>query len=241
MNRINLYADNYPNFSTQFITQGKIGNCWLISVLISLSLTEKGKSLLSDIFYVNQDGTYTIKLYNNVRKPNYITFEPLFTVEKDENNNLQMLFSGANLNIPQAFANNPSTDLIWSCIIEKAISKYLGSIKKQDGNTSMTAFNLLTNNEVFYVLNMSMNKRFFDKFIDLLKNNKICGTLETKPVLNEKYNYLIINHAYSIFKLDGKNLHLINPHVQFTGESTSIIVNIDDLREYTDNITYIYL
>jgi hypothetical protein len=241
MNRLNLYADNYPNFETQFITQGSVGNCWLISVLISLSLTEKGKKLLSNIFFVNQDGTYTIKLFDNVRKANYITFEPLFTVERDENNNLQMLFSGANLNIPEMFLNNPNTEFIWPCIIEKAVSKYLGSIRRQDGNVCATAFNLLTNNDVNYCLNMVMNKRFISKFKDLMKDNKICATLETRKSLPNKYSFLLTNHAYSIYKLDGENLHIINPHEQFTDESKTNIVNIRELREFTDSITYIYL
>ncbi len=241
MNRINLYANNYPNFDTQYIRQGNIGNCWLIAVLISLSLSGKGKTILSNIFYVNQDGTYTVKLFDNVRKPNYITFEPYFTVQRDQNNNLQMVFSGADLNIPEIFRNNPSTEYIWSCIIEKAVSKYMGSIRKQNGNLCATAFSLLTLNEINYHVNLSFNKRFITKFKDLMDNNKICATLETKKILPVNNNLLCSDHAYSIYKLDGDNLHLINPHNQFTDETQTIIVNINSLREFTDNITYIYL
>lgn len=241
MNRLTLYANNYPTFETKSISQGNIGNCWLIAVLISLSLTQKGKELLSNIFYVNQDKTYTIKLYNNVRKPNYITFKPVFTIQKDINNNLQMLFSGDNLDVPTKFLNNPNTEYIWPCIIEKAISKYLGSIKKQDGNYCANAFKLLTLNDINYCINIAMNKRYISKLIDLLKNNKICATLETKKNVYIKYNFLIDNHAYSIYKLDGDKLHLINPHDNFTDQNKTISVNIRELREYTDNITYICL
>jgi len=241
MNRLNLYANNYPTFDSKCISQGDIGNCWLISVLISLSLTQKGKKLLSEIFYVNQDGTYTIKLFDNVRKANYITIDPIFTVKKDINDNPQMLFCGANLDIPTKFLNNPNTDFIWACIIEKAVSKYMGSIRRQNGNYCANAFNLLTLKDINYCVNIAINKRFISKFIELMKDNKICATLETKKNISDKYNYLYNTHAYAIYKLDGDKLYLINPHYDFIDESKTIIVNIFDLIEFTDSITYIYL
>lgn len=241
MNRLNLYANNYPTFDTKCISQGDVGNCWLISVLISLSLTQKGKKLLSDIFYVNQNGTYTIKIYDSVRKANYITFDPIFTVKKDMNDNPQMLFCGANLDLPTKFLNNPDTEFIWACVIEKALSIYMGNIRRQNGNYCANAFNLLTLKDINYCVNIAINKRFISKFIELMKDNKICATLETKKNISEKYNYLHDTHAYAIYKLDGDMLHLINPHYDFIDESKTIVVNIFDLIQFTDSITYIYL
>ena len=74
-----------------------------------------------------------------------------------------------------------------------------------------------------------------------MKDNKICATLETKKNISEKYNYLHNTHAYAIYKLDEDKLHLINPHYDFIDENKTIIVNIFDLIEFTDSITYIYL
>ena len=81
----------------------------------------------------------------------------------------------------------------------------------------------------------------FIVFDPIMKDNKICATLETKKNISDKYNYLHNYHAYSIYKLDGDMLHLINPHYDFIDENKTIIVNIFELREFTDSITYIYL
>jgi predicted metalloendopeptidase len=56
----------------------------------------------------------------------------------------------------------------------------MGNIRKQNGNYCATAFTLLTLKDINYCVNIAINKRFISKFIQLMKDNKICATLETK-------------------------------------------------------------
>lgn len=237
MKSIELFSDKYPIFSPTYVNQGVIGDCWLISTLLSLSLNENGKELLRDIFFINDDGTYTVKLYSEIRKVHYINIKPRFKVETDDNNNLKFSYSGDYYNIPELFGLNPDTELIWAPIIEKAFSKYMGNIRKLEGNFSYNAFMTLTNKEVKKIYGFSISKRMLEKFIKNFQENLICAVIETGS--NIANMQLIENHAYCLYKISDGNWYLINPHEHFDGLHNCVTVPQDNIIKDISLITYI--
>jgi hypothetical protein len=237
MKSIELFSDKYPIFSPTYVNQGIIGDCWLIATLLSLSINEHGKELLKDIFFINNDCTYTIKLYTEVRKVKYINIKPIFKVDTDENNNLKFCYSGSNYNIPQLFGMNPDTELIWVPIIEKAFSKYVGNISKLNGNYALNAYTALTNKEVKKIFGYSISKRMLDKFINDFNNNSICAVIETKnTIINTE---LVENHAYCLYKIIDGKWYLINPHEYFNGVHNCVVISQEEILKDINLISYI--
>lgn len=237
MKSIELFSNKYPIFSPTYVNQGTIGDCWLIATLLSLSINEYGKELLKDIFFINNDCTYTIKLYTEVRKVKYINIKPIFKVENDENNNLKFCYSGSNYNIPQLFGMNPDTELIWAPIIEKAFSKYMGNIRKLDGNYALNAYTALTNKEVKKIFGYSISKRMLEKFIKNFQENLICAVIETgSKIVNIQ---LIENHAYCLYKIIDEKWYLINPHEYFNDIHNCVVISQDQILKDINLISYI--
>jgi hypothetical protein len=237
MATIELFYDKYPNFDPNFVSQGNIGDCWLISVLFSLSINEKGKHILRNSFNINNNGTYTIKLLNEKRINQYITIPCKFKVDQTN----QLKYAGYSLNIPQLFNTNPSNEYIWASIFEKAISKYTGCIKKLDGNYAINAFKLLCNNNVELCYNYGINKRFLDRFFTMFKTSNIACVLEFS---NSTDKDIIPNHAYTLYDIDKDNnniWYIYNPHKQFIDIESCDKVNMLNIKNSLDVITYIKL
>ena len=244
MSTIELFDDKYPTFDPHFVSQGNIGDCWLISVLFSLSINEKGKKILKDSFYINNDGTYTIKLLDEKRKNNYVKIPCKFKINKTTN---QLKYSGHSLNIPEIFMDNPSNEYIWASIFEKAISKYAGCIRKLDGNYACSAFKLLCNNEYEICYGYGINLRFLERFYTMFKNSNIACVIE---FLNNKFEIIeedniITNHAYSLYDIevdkDKYFWYLYNPHKQFVNKESCLKIDIFKVKIYINLITYIKL
>lgn len=239
MKSIELFSNKYPTFSPTYVNQGSIGDCWLISTLLSLSLNENGKELLQDIFYINNDNSYTIKIYDEKKSSKYIKVKPKFRIETDENNNVKFYYSGnSHYNIPYLFSMNPDTDLIWAPIIEKALSKYTGSIRKLEGNYSYNAFSALTNKQVKNVFGFSLSKRFLEKFIKDFNDGNICAVIETKSNITNE-DILIKNHAYCLYKITEGKWYLVNPHEYFDGLYNCVSIDLNQLLTDISLITFI--
>lgn len=237
MKTIELFSPSYPDFTNEYISQGLLGDCWLISAILTLTFNESGKDLLKKIFFI-KDGMYKIKLYNEINIPKYVNIKPKFYIEED-NNTIELKYAGYGKNIPHLFQQNPHTELIWVPIIEKALIKYVGSYQKLNGNTSFTAYKMLTGLEPKFVHGFGINKRFIDKFTDLFNKGKICCTLETNINLNN--NDIIDNHAYSLYKIIGGNWYLHNPHNNFKELENCVTISQNRINTYINLLTYIVI
>lgn len=238
MKSIELFSPIYPDFTSEYISQGLLGDCWLISSILTLSFNQSGKDLLKKNFFI-KNGLYVIKLFNQVNIPKYIEVKPKFYISEEENNTIQLKYAGYGKNIPNLFQLNPSTELIWVPIIEKAIIKYLGSHLKLNGNSTYNAYKLLTGIEPKIIHGFGINTRFIDKFIELFNKNKICCTIETNINLGDET--IIENHAYSLYKINGGNWYLHNPHNDFKGIDNCVIVSQTNISKYTNLLTYIVI
>jgi len=244
MSTIELFDDKYPTFNPHYVSQGNIGDCWLISVLFCLSNNEKGKKILSDCFYINNDGTYTIKLLDEKRKNNYVKIPCKFKINRETN---QLKYSGSSLNIPELFNNNPSNEYIWASIFEKAISKYMGCMRKLDGNYAYNAFKLLSNNNVELIYGYGINNRFLDRIYDLFKSGKIICVVELSNSNLEilTNTNLVTNHAYSLYDIDKQDdnyiWYLFNPHNQYIDKNSCSKLDIKKLKDFVSLITYLNL
>lgn len=238
MKYIELFSNKYPSFTPIYVNQGLIGDCWLIASLLALSINENGKDLLKEVFFINEDNTYTIKLYDNKRKSVYLNIIPKFRTDIDDNNNINFYYSGNNhYNIPYLFGINPDTELIWAPIIEKAFSKYTGSIRKLEGNHAYNAFTTLTNKDVKKINAFCLSKRFIEKFTKDFNAGLICAVIETKS--NSVDDKFTENHAYCLYKIIDGNWYLHNPHKHFDNLTNCAVMTQTEIIKNVSLITYI--
>jgi hypothetical protein len=239
---IKLFSQDEPEFNYLNIRQGKIGDCWLIAVLFSMSLHDKGRKILKNLFYINiEKETYTIKIFDEKRTARYINVDPTFELD-----NNKLIYSCDDSNIISLFNKNPSNEYIWMIIIEKAFSIYFGSMGKLNGNTSNTAYTILCENTYEIIFSFGLNNRIIDILENLFKKQLISGTLETKTKLNKlesKRLNIIENHVYCIIKIENQKIYLHNPHNNprniSNSNSNNYGYNLEDLKIITDFITYI--
>lgn len=112
------------------ITQGSMGNCWLLAAIASLA---EYKGALQNIFVTKQFspiGKYTVRLYNaRLNRWILISVDDFVPVLKGTNT--------------PAFAK-PNGSEMWACILEKAFAKYCGSYAALDGGHALWALQALT-------------------------------------------------------------------------------------------------
>ncbi len=228
---IKLFSNNYPDFIPFYINQGKIGDCWLISTLLALSINKNGKDILKKMFIIDEKtGTYIIKLYDETKKLNYININPKFKIYTDINNKQQLVFCGNKSNIPELFNLCPDTNYIWGPIIEKAIHKFT---KLTKGSYAYKAFSLFTDKYIHKIYSYGLNKRTLEKFKN--SHNNICCVIESKNDTTK----LIKNHAYALLTIIDNKWYLQNPHDNYNELHNCIILDDDDIIKNVDIITYI--
>ena len=82
MKSIELFSPIYPDFTSEYISQGLVGDCWLISSILTLSFNQSGKDLLKKIFFI-KNGLYVIKLFNQVNVAKYIEVKPIYLMNNN--------------------------------------------------------------------------------------------------------------------------------------------------------------
>ncbi len=225
---LKLFSSEYPTFSPDYVCQGYIEDCWLISTLIALSMKENGKVLLRNIFSINADTTYTIKLFNEMKKPVYRKVVPEFSVSRETN---ELLQCGNGLEIPTLFAINSDPEYIWACTIEKAVLEFLGNSNK---NHSYNAFAcLIENKEIHTIYSYGLNRRVLGKIKTM--QDTICCTLETNNTTTKLMRY----HTYVLHVIIDDVWYLQNPHYSVQDTQEFIALNEDEIAKNVDLITYI--
>ncbi len=228
---ITLFSTNYPIFVPNFITQGNLNNCWLISTLIALSIKDKGRNIVKGLFKINnEDNTYIIKLFDTNRKLQYIKVTPSFRLNNTSN---ELMGCGNGLGIPALFKLSPDLEYIWAAIIEKAIINLIGNDTK---HYSYYAFLYLTGNIIINrIYSYGLNSRILSKINKI--QDDICCTIET----NNKTTKLQKNHGYVLKYIKDNIWYLHNPHYSINNTLGSISLDETELIHNIDVITYIIL
>ena len=192
--------------------QGNIGDCWLISSIMALSLQPKGKKILEDSIQTHEDGSVTVTL-KGVNKS--YTFS---AAEINGNNNLSH--------------GDPDVRAI-----EMAIDNYfykergINTKLDIDGNDSHLAFQILTGkNGRTYTANLisSIKERYFGNTItekqirDFNKENHVVTVSNNRDEILklDDETTLIPMHEYAVKRSDSKNVYILDPQESFSKEIT---------------------
>lgn len=235
-----------PDFSNyKQITQGEIGDCWLLGPICAMSKSTILRNYFKEHFLINDDRTYTIKCFNlqNIKENIKINGELYYLPAEDEYK-ADLLFAGQQQYIPE----NPyvTNELIWASLIEKAVAFMLGGYHSLDGGDPGTrdvknadlGFYILTGNNVNTVMidntiNINLLKELLEKGAAITyttkdnKNIKGKNKMKRTPTGVDKSGYnLLEDHVYMVdtISYDG-TLSLYNPH----GEEIHLSHNIAKL------------
>lgn len=122
---------NFSNYKS--ISQGEVGDCWLLAPLAALSKSPINCILLENNFTINDDNTYTVKLYSTKKKSvQKININGnLYYVPKIPGYKSDLLFAGQQQFIPEK--KQPPFESTWYAFIEKAVAILYGGYQMLDG------------------------------------------------------------------------------------------------------------
>lgn len=99
------------------VAQGMLGDCWALASLMGFAQADP--QLIEDAITQNENGTYTVRLYDN-GEPVYYTVTPDFVVDDD----------GNPLFVQPVSVRDPDADEyyneVWPLVMEKAMAEHFG-------------------------------------------------------------------------------------------------------------------
>jgi hypothetical protein len=227
-------ACTFSNYTS--ISQGEIGDCWLLAPLAAISRSRLLRHILISNFTINSNNTYTVRLYNDVDAPiDIIINGKLFYLPQQEIYPSDFLFAGQQHYYPEL--NNIPLEMIWYAFIEKAASLLYGGYHLLDGGDPAKpgskqpdlGFLHLTGKHVETII-IGTNTDFAGKIKNILdagaaivyttKTNKelpIKRKVKKTPDGVDKSGYnLLEDHAYVLDSITTEGyINLYNPHGEF--------------------------
>ncbi|MCD7879908.1 MAG: C2 family cysteine protease [Candidatus Gastranaerophilales bacterium] len=176
------------------VYQGKTGDCWFLSGILSLSYTDRGQEILKNAISQNDNGDYEV-YFKGMDKTYTITQEELIAANNATIDGVNKYSSG-------------DDDML---LLELAAEKLYQEIYNDDitGGFSYNAYNCLTDDSLSYYHTINSDKMF--ELLDYYKENQdtVSATL---AISNEFDGYdLPTNHEYAVKSYDGETLHITNP------------------------------
>jgi len=187
------------------VKQGRLGNCYLISIIAALS---ERHDLIKKIFKsatVNEDGFYEIYYYEQDGSRRIMFIDDLFPITDNDNDGSS-----------EYLGTIPNQEEIWVMLLEKAYAKYEGGWVNLDGGT-------ITSELKFFLgsnckdLNLKTSTAWEEILSACRRDNIVCcrskkgsGTHDFKSTGN-----IANSHAYSILEAEEKKgirlLRIRNP------------------------------
>lgn len=234
------FKENNPVPDITHVSQGNIGDCWLLGVMAAVVRSPKWNAeLFSRLAIDKVKREYVIKLAegvpdantmklpdeNIVRVSGYLAQYINMGTGKSE-----LLYAQQLLGIPDAMDANPDTAAVWPAILEKAVAQYYGGYQKLDNKLPDKAFGLLTGTASKKVLGKNVTnetwgelKTAFDTegaiTMTTRKNKDVTGTKlsvdgNDAVKINAAYKKLIEDHVYTVVGMTDAEITLRNPHGQ---------------------------
>lgn len=225
---------SFSNYTS--VSQGEVGDCWLLGPLCALSKSPLLRPVLAGNFSISEEKqSYAVKLFSDSAKTVDIS-GTLFYIPKDEKAKADLLFAGQQQFLPEK-ATVPLESL-WFCFIEKAVATFYGGYHLLDGGDPGTAaakqadlgFRLLTGFPVKTII-IDATTDFKESIKALLTagaaivfttkaNSELAeatGLMKTEPLGEDKSGLnLLEDHVYVVdyISRDG-TVKLYNPHGEF--------------------------
>ncbi len=228
-----LWGDASDPVDYTHVRQGSIGDCYLISAMISLAKEDPG--IIQDLITENPNGTYTVNFADGTSE--IVTPDLVYTADGQP-----------------AFARSEGSDATWPAVIEKAYAQKFGGWGDDPGITggqSSVAIEALTGRESSYIdsgdLSLEdMAERFdngeilglstIDKPDDLTTSEWVA--LDDTPDMfkgDDKYQKLHQNHAFIVVGVDAEagTVSVINP---WNPSKPPLTMSFDEMQESVNGV-----
>jgi len=213
-------------FSPNDVNQGSIGDCYFLASLVAVANNNPG--LLSRAITENEDGTYSVKLYEKVQervlfwtrqsfRPVTVILYPTFPITA----------SGTDKANPNASANpahahggdsNASGTELWVKLFEKAYAILLGSYRMiGNGGFGANALETLTGRPYREeVLGSDTKQRIIEMVnagipVEVATNSASWNSLSTANATFARDNSIVAGHSYAVMAASESNITVRNP------------------------------
>jgi len=227
----NASPADFSNYTS--ITQGEVGDCWLLAPIAALSRSPQLRPILRRNFTINKaDETYTVKLYSDGTANSITINGNLFMLPADDENNADLLFAGQQHFLPEKTTVKLSST--WFAFIEKAVAVMYegyhlldgGDPDSDDVKQADLGFKILTNKPVTTIM-IDDETDFSGRIRALLRdgaaivfttkaNSEIDEdrTMKTEPDGEDNSTFnLLEDHAYVLDSISRSGaVQLYNPH-----------------------------
>jgi len=230
-NFFNATPADFSNYTS--ITQGEVGDCWLLAPIAALSRSPQLRPILRRNFTINdEDETYTVTLYSGGRAKSITINGNLFMLPADDENKSDLLFAGQQQFLPEKATVKLSST--WFAFIEKAVAVMYegyhlldgGDPGSEDVKQADLGFKILTNKPVTTIM-IDDETDFSGTILGYLRagaaivfttkaNSEITAerAMKSEPGGEDKSTFnLLEDHAYVLDSIarDG-SVQLYNPH-----------------------------
>jgi hypothetical protein len=207
-------ADGTPKFKTERFTgplfideptpadvrQGAIGNCYFPAALAAVASTSP--QAIKDMVKQNQDGTYTVRFYENGNKSR--------PVEVKVDGDLYVrAFGGPIYGSSLGGTNTKDKMELWYPIIEKAYAQWKGSYDAigNGGSAGRVMSEVLGRSQGYEWISSGSEDRLFNRIkSDIAKGIPVAaGTYGSDQASRYTNTGIYANHAYSILGVEEKN------------------------------------
>ncbi|MBI3836478.1 MAG: peptidase C2 calpain [Planctomycetia bacterium] len=187
------------------VHQGIIGDCYLLASLGEAAIVNP--NLITNMFIVNGDGTYTVRFYHN-NVADYVTVDSQLPV----NDSGTYLYANLGQNI------HSSSTPLWVALVEKAYAQMneSGWLRADVGDTGHNSYDALSGGYMFDALNQMTNQRTGDYYVNqnVFTSLYNSGKLITFGSIDNPIDRSVVgDHAYAVlsYNVRTQQVTLFNP------------------------------
>jgi hypothetical protein len=192
------------------INQGYLGDCYFMTSLAETAL--QNPSIITNMFVVNGDGTYTVRFYNSGR-PQYVTVDSYLPTDASGH----LIYA----NVGAAYGNTGNE--LWAALAEKAYAQAneMGFIRPGSTGSGQNAYSAVESGYIYAALGQITGQATtpfssiavasnFQTIVDAFSHGKEIG-FATVP--NPISSSIVGSHAYAVVGCNAANgtITLFNP------------------------------
>lgn len=192
------------------INQGNLRDCYLLTSLAETAL--KSPAAISDMFVVNGDGTYTVKIYNNSQAA-YVTVDSYLPVDAAG----RLAYAGVGK------AYNDTGNELWVSLVEKAYVQIneMGGLRGYLPGSGQNSYSAIENGYIYAALGQITGQATvafssthedtnFSAFVAAYNQGKLIGFSSNRAPASSS---VVGDHSYAVVQYDAANqtVTLFNP------------------------------
>jgi hypothetical protein len=192
------------------INQGNLRDCYLLASLAETAL--KTPATITNMFVVNGDGTYTVRIYNN-SQPAYVTVDSYLPVDGAG----KLTYAGTGT------SSNDAGNELWVSLVEKAYAQIneMGWLRGYLAGNGQNSYAAIENGYIYAALGQitgqgtvafstTLVPTNFTAFVDAYNQGKLIGFSSNRTPASPS---VVSDHSYAVLQYDAANqtITLFNP------------------------------